>query len=82
MSLSYVTITDLRLDPLMGNVICGQFFTYCGNLCVRISKAGDGEWYAFDFAKHEKVCIPHSSRVMLVDCELRYKHIYTDQPDQ
>lgn len=67
-----VNIEKLHSEPLFGNVTCGQFFEYGGDLCVRTSKAGSGEWEAFSFITNEKFHIPHTDRVDLADCELRY----------
>ncbi len=71
----YVEIIEHTFTPLMGNVTCGQFFKYKGNLCVRVSKNSSGQWEAYDFVTKDKIWIPFTDRVCLVDCRIRYQYI-------
>lgn len=71
----YVSISEDIFAPLMGNVTCGQFFMYGGNLCIRISKNTSGQWEAYDFETKEKIGVPFTDRVRMVDCKVRYSYI-------
>jgi hypothetical protein len=73
--MKYVRIIRDLFMPLMGNVTCGQFFEYDGDLCLRISKNSSGQWEAYNFATKDKIWIPHTSRVTLVDINLHYTFI-------
>jgi hypothetical protein len=73
--MKYVKIVEDAFTPLMGNVTCGQFFKYNGNLCVRISKNTSGQWEAYDFVTQDKIWVPFTDRVLLVDCKVEYKYI-------
>jgi hypothetical protein len=78
--MEYVEITEDSFTPLMGNVTCGQFFKYKGHLCLRVSKNSSGEWEAYDFVEQDKIWIPHTNRVTMVECKINYKFI-TDPKD-
>lgn len=69
-----VQIESLHATPLMGNVTAGQFFIYRGELCVRTSNAGDGAWKAFGFVQKKDFHIPHTDRVELVECDIKYRY--------
>ena len=73
MSSGKVTIESEHFEPLFGNVTCGQFCIYKNNLCVRTSRNGSGEWEAFDFVLKDKIHIPHTDRVAMVNCEISYR---------
>ena len=65
---------DEEWKPLFVNVSCGQMFLYEDELCVRIGGNNPTEWEAFGFVRKGKFHIPHTERVCMVDCELRYKN--------
>jgi hypothetical protein len=73
--MNYVKIIENAFTPLMGNVLCGQFFKSEGHLCVRTSSNSSGQWEAFDFETRERIWIPHTNRVTLVHCEISYKYV-------
>ena len=72
MSNGKVKIESLHFTPLFGNVSCGAFFIYQNELCLRTSSSGDGSWEAFGFASERKFHIPHTERVVMVDCDIKY----------
>lgn len=80
MSQGEVVMESLNFKPLMGNVKPGTFFVYEKELCVRTSGVGSGEWEAFGFERKKKFYIPHTERVAVVDCQLRYS--YTINPQE
>ena len=74
MSKGKVDIESVHFEPLFGNIICGQFFVYKNELCVKTSRAGSGQWEAFGFDRKDNFHIPHTDRVKMVDCRLQYAY--------
>ena len=76
-----VTLVDLDMSPLFGNIKCGQFFVIDGSLCVRISEGGDGEWAALNFKNNKIFHLPHNTRVSLVEVEIFFNRSSLTRPE-